>query len=82
MGATARLLRRGGTFYFRMSVPRQLVRADRRTQLWHSLRTTSRYDATLRCRSLSDCLDRLCAEFQPMPQAPTEVLNERIRAFF
>lgn len=82
MGATARLLRRGGTFYFRMSVPRQLVERVGRTQVWLSLRTTCRYDATLRCRSLSNGLDRLFAEFQRMPQTPTEVLNERIRAFF
>lgn len=82
MGATARLLRRGGTFYFRMSVPRQLVERGGRTQVWHSLRTTCRYDATLRFRSLSNGLDRLFAQFQSMPQTPAEVLNERIRAFF
>lgn len=82
MGITPHLVLRGTTYYFRMAVPRHLVRTVGRAEVSTSLRTVNRKEATLRCRYISNSLDMffqgLC-----MQKGPTfEEIDAEIKAYF
>ncbi len=82
MGITPHLVLRGTTYYFRMAVPRHLVKKVGRAEVSTSLRTVNRKEATLRCRYLSNSLDvffqGLC-----MQKGPTfEEIDAEIKAYF
>ncbi len=61
MGGTPRLVRRGGVFYFRMAVPKDLVEVVGRGEVKTTLNTTDRVKATLLCRKISNDMDLLFA---------------------
>lgn len=82
MGGTPRLVRRAGTFYFRMAVPREWVPILRRSEIKATLQTTDRARATFLCRSISNELDRLFLNRVLMAAATFEDLNKRIREVF
>lgn len=82
MGITPHLVLRGTTYYFRMAVPRRLVKKVGRAEVSTSLRTVNRKEDTLRCRYLSNSLDvffqGLC-----MQKGPTfEEIDAEIKAYF
>jgi hypothetical protein len=52
MGGTPRLVRRGGVFYFRMAVPKDLVSVVGRGEVKTTLNTPDRAKATVACKSL------------------------------
>ncbi|UWP97871.1 site-specific integrase [Aliiroseovarius crassostreae] len=82
MGITPHLVLRGTTFYFRMAVPRHLVKTVGRAEVSTSLRTVNRKEATLRCRYLSNSLDVFFQGLR-MQKGPTfEEIDAEIKAYF
>ncbi|MDZ7906641.1 MAG: DUF6538 domain-containing protein [Cypionkella sp.] len=82
MGGTPRLVRRGGVFYFRMAVPKDLVARVGRGEVKTTLNTTDRAKATLLCRKISNDIDLLFANKLSMTNALLHQIDQRIRDIF
>ena len=82
MGITPHLVLRGTTYYFRMAVPRHLVKTIGRAEVSTSSRTVNRKEATLRCRYISYSVDvyfqRLCMG----ESSSFEQIDAAIKAYF
>lgn len=78
----ARVVRRGDVFYFRMAIPRRLMRRLGKRELKVSLRTSNPVDAKVRGRVLSSALDLMFDGLQRMPNLTPQTINERVRASF
>jgi hypothetical protein len=82
MGRTPHLVLRGTIFYFRMAVPRHLVKMVGRAEISTSLRTVNKREATIRCRYLSNSLE---VYFQGlgMQNGPSfQDIDAEIKAYF
>ena len=82
MSKTARLVRRGGVFYFRMAVPKVWVTTLRRDEIKTTLKTTDRAKATLMCRKISNDIDLLFFNKLYMANALLTQIDQRIRDIF
>jgi integrase len=82
MGGTPRLVRRGGVFYFRMTVPKDWVARVGRGEVKTTLNTTDRAKATLLCRKISNDIDLLFANKLSMTNALLHQIYQRIRDIF
>lgn len=82
MGITPHLVLRGTTYYFRMAVPRHLVKKVGRAEVSTSLRTVHRKEATLRCRYLSNSLDVYFQGLGMQDGPSIEDIDAEIKAYF
>lgn len=77
-----RLVKRGAVFYYRMTVPKQLVARVGRMEISSSLRTVDPSEARLRCRELSNALDRFFMGLPRMIRLSQVEIEALIRDYF
>ena len=82
LATTPRLVRRGATFHYRMAVPKHLVSRIGRQELTGTLKTTDPLQAKVRCRELSNDIDRLLKDLPRMPHISQPEITARIRSYF
>ncbi len=82
MGGTPRSVRRGGVFYFRMAVPKDLVEVVGLGEVKTTLNTTDRAKATPLCRKISNDMDLFFANKLSMTNALLHQIDQRIRDIF
>jgi hypothetical protein len=80
--AQTHLVRRGNTFHFRITVPRELVARVGRCEIKTTLRTTDPLTARQRSRVLSSAIEALFEEVRRMPELTRQHVERRVREYF
>jgi len=76
------LTRRGERYYFRRALPGHLRRRFNRSEIKVSLGTDQLASARRRCRSATNCFERIVQVVDYMPELTSQAINQLVRDYF